>query len=285
VRVRTAIGRGFLGTAAGVLVLPAVAAAGGPRASGGATAPSAATHVTGATGATGAAVSTGGGLTIAPASVMRGQNALVTGSLPAAAGRTVWLQVRGTARRWSTVASATAAGSGAFAISWPASRAGELTLRVASPVLATPATAAVARRLSATPTGRLAVFSPVVATWYGPGFYGNHTACGEILTHTIVGVADRTLRCGTPVTVSYEGRTLTLPVIDRGPYSGPATLDLTHAAAQELGMTETVPVGMLVLRGPAIAPGSYVAPGSAPAGGTGASGPASTAGGATAPPS
>jgi hypothetical protein len=277
VRSHSAIGRALLGVVAGALVLPGVAAAGGEAAGGGATAPSG--------GASGSSVpaSASGGLAVAPASVMRGQRALVTGSLPAAAGRVVWLQLRTAGGGWRTVTSATASAAGAFAISWATSRAGELTLRVASPVLAGSATAAGPQRLSATPTGRLAVFAPVVATWYGPGFYGNHTACGEILTRSIVGVADRTLPCGTPVTVRYAGRTLTMPVIDRGPFGSAATLDLTHAAAQELGMTETVPVGMLALPGATMAPGSYWAPGAGPSGTTGASGPVSTDGGATAP--
>ncbi len=40
------------------------------------------------------------------------------------------------------------------------------------------------------------------------------------------------LPCGTPVTISYNGQTLTMPVIDRGPYSDGTTVDLTRAAAQ-----------------------------------------------------
>ncbi len=220
---------------------------------------------------------------VAPASVIRGQSTLITGMLPAAAGRTVWLQVRSAPQLWTTVASAAAGTTGAFKIPWLTSRAGELALRVASAVLATPAAVTARSPLSATPVGRLAVFDPVVATWYGPGFYGNHTACGEALTRHIVGVADRTLPCGTPVTVTYDGRTLTLPVIDRGPYSGPATLDLTSAAAQELGITETVDVGMLARKGPALTPTDYYAPGTGATGATGTTGTTSTAGGATAP--
>jgi hypothetical protein len=277
VRVRSAIGRTLLGIAAGALALPAVSAS---AATGGATAPS---------GSPGSApgtppASTAGAIVVAPASVMRGQGAIVTGTLPAA-GRTVWLQVRSAEHVWMTVASAPAGASGAFTISWLTSRTGELALRVASPVLATRAAVGARSPLSVTPVGDLAVFAPVVATWYGPGFYGNHTACGETLTRQIVGVADRTLPCGTPVSVTYAGRTLTLPVIDRGPYSGAATLDLTSAAAQELGVTETVGVGMLARKGPALAPTDYFAPGTGSTGTTGVTGPTSTAGGATAPPS
>ena len=267
------MGRTLLGIAAGALALPAIAAAGG---TGGAAAP---TGPAGLTVGTGPAASTGA-IVVAPATVIRGQSALVTGMLPAAAGRTVWLQVRSAPHLWTTVASASAGTTGAFTIPWLTSRSGELALRVASSVLATRAAVTARSSLSATPVGRLAVFDPVVATWYGPGFYGNHTACGEALTRQIVGVADRTLPCGTPVTVTYDGRTLTLPVVDRGPYSGAATLDLTSAAAQELGITETVDVGMLARKGPALTPTDYYAPGT---GATGTTGTTTTAGGATAP--
>jgi len=55
-------------------------------------------------------------------------------------------------------------------------------------------------------------------SWYGPGFYGHHTACGYAYTKTIMGVAHRTLPCGTLVTFRNpaNGRQVTVPVIDRG---------------------------------------------------------------------
>jgi hypothetical protein len=67
-------------------------------------------------------------------------------------------------------------------------------------------------------------------SWYGPRFYGHGTACGPTLTKTLVGVAHRTLPCGTLVTFRYKGRTLTVPVVDRGPYVAGRTWDLTHGA-------------------------------------------------------
>ena len=60
-----------------------------------------------------------------------------------------------------------------------------------------------------------------------PGLYGNGTACGQTLTKTLVGVAHRTLPCGTLVTFRYNGVTLTVPVIDRGPYVSGRTWDLS----------------------------------------------------------
>jgi hypothetical protein len=75
------------------------------------------------------------------------------------------------------------------------------------------------------------------ATWYGPGFYGNETACGRVLRTGTVGVAHRTLPCGTKVTFFYHGRYLVVPVIDRGPFAKGYDWDLTGAAAQKLGFT------------------------------------------------
>ena len=80
------------------------------------------------------------------------------------------------------------------------------------------------------------------ATWYGPGFYGHRTACGGTLSPGRVGVANKTLPCGTRVRLRYRGRTVTAPVIDRGPYAGGRTYDLTAATKQRLrfGSTGTV---------------------------------------------
>jgi rare lipoprotein A (peptidoglycan hydrolase) len=69
-------------------------------------------------------------------------------------------------------------------------------------------------------------FDPNIS-WYGPGFYGNGTACGQKLTKDLVGVAHRTLPCGTMVTFRYKGKTVSAPVIDRGPYVSGRTWDLS----------------------------------------------------------
>lgn len=86
-----------------------------------------------------------------------------------------------------------------------------------------------------------------VATWFGPGFYGQQTACGQTLTPAVVGVANRTLPCGTLVQVTYRGHTLVVPVLDRGPYANHANWDLTAGAAQQLAITETVHVATRVV--------------------------------------
>ena len=97
------------------------------------------------------------------------------------------------------------------------------------------------------PAPAVKVHKSAIATWFGPGFYGQQTACGQTLTPATVGVANRKLPCGTLVTVTYHGRPLTVPVVDRGPYANKADWDLTAAAAQALGIEETVHVAAVVV--------------------------------------
>jgi rare lipoprotein A (peptidoglycan hydrolase) len=68
------------------------------------------------------------------------------------------------------------------------------------------------------------------ATWYGPGLYGNGTACGQTLHPGTIGVAHRTLPCGTTVKINYQGHSLVTKVIDRGPYTPGNDFDLTNGA-------------------------------------------------------
>jgi rare lipoprotein A (peptidoglycan hydrolase) len=86
-----------------------------------------------------------------------------------------------------------------------------------------------------------------IATWFGPGLYGQTTACGQTLTPAVVGVANRTLPCGTLVQISYRGHAITVPVVDRGPYAHGADWDLTAGAAQALNITETVHIATRVV--------------------------------------
>lgn len=89
-----------------------------------------------------------------------------------------------------------------------------------------------------TATGSNLVFSSPMrsagATWYGPGLYGNHTACGQTLRPRTIGVAHRTLPCGTAVKFAYHGHTLVARVIDRGPYTKGNAFDLTNGARRAL---------------------------------------------------
>ena len=82
------------------------------------------------------------------------------------------------------------------------------------------------------------------ATWYGPGFFGRRTACGQTYYRDLLGVAHRTLPCGTKVSVLYKGRSVKVPVVDRGPY-GHANWDLTEETAQRLRFRGRETVGVL----------------------------------------
>jgi hypothetical protein len=81
-------------------------------------------------------------------------------------------------------------------------------------------------------------------SFYGPGFYGKRTACGLAYTTSIMGVAHRTLPCGTLVTFRNpaNGRTITVPVIDRGPYVAGRDWDLSGAACLALAHCYTGPI-------------------------------------------
>jgi rare lipoprotein A (peptidoglycan hydrolase) len=88
-----------------------------------------------------------------------------------------------------------------------------------------------------TTAGQDLVFSPFKsagASWYGPGLYGNKTACGQTLRPYTVGVAHRNLPCGTMVKFVYEGNAVVAPVIDRGPFVKGRAWDLTAAASEAL---------------------------------------------------
>lgn len=92
------------------------------------------------------------------------------------------------------------------------------------------------------PVGEDIAFSPMRsagATWYGPGLYGNQTACGHTLQPQTIGVAHRYLPCGTAVKFAYQGRYLITRVIDRGPYTHGNAFDLTNGARLALGFGGT----------------------------------------------
>jgi hypothetical protein len=87
--------------------------------------------------------------------------------------------------------------------------------------------------------GRTTVYRPTHASYYGPGLYGNPVACGGTLTPSTVGVAHKTMPCGTKLTLRYRGRSVKVKVIDRGPYVAGREFDLTYATKQKLGFGST----------------------------------------------
>jgi rare lipoprotein A len=77
-----------------------------------------------------------------------------------------------------------------------------------------------------------------IASWYGPGFHGRRTANGERFDSGALTAAHPTLAFGTRVCVrsSVTGKTVVVRINDRGPYAKNRVIDLSRAAAEELGM-------------------------------------------------
>jgi hypothetical protein len=117
---------------------------------------------------------------------------------------------------------------GSFALRWSPSRVGNYAVR---------AFRAHDRRSRAalSPARRLTSYRQAGASYYGPGLYGNGVACGGTLLPGTLGVANKTLPCGTRVKLRYHGRSVTVPVIDRGPYVAGRDYDLTEATKLRLG--------------------------------------------------
>src|SRR4051794_7488148 len=171
------------------------------------------------------------------------------GTMPdVAPGGAVQIQRLDAVRGWVAEATTTVDAGGAFVARWRPRVVGRFTVRAVAGSEGARAAAAAA------PTAPVTVYRAAVATWYGPGLYGHHTACGQVLSHRIMGVAHRTLPCGTPVEISLGAHTVTVPVIDRGPFGATARYDLTSASAHALGMTETTTIGVAPRRGTTIAP-------------------------------
>ena len=151
---------------------------------------------------------------------------------------------------WATIARARANGSGAFSATWRPLQPGRFSVR-AVPTGAPDA--------GATATATVSVMRPAVATWYDQA--GTTTSCRVKLERTTLGVAHRTLPCGTKLEFSFRGRSVMAPVIDRGPGDRRVSYDLTLAAARKIGFVSTGrgTVGVLEaatpLSAPAPAPG------------------------------
>jgi hypothetical protein len=160
------------------------------------------------------------------------------------AGRTVAIERRRSRRKgWVPVASVRVGDDGRFGTRWRPRATGRHRLRA----LAVTASSADTQARTASAVKRVTVYRRLIATWYGPGFYGNRTACGQRLTRSTQGVAHRTLPCGTKVAIRVNGRSAVVPVIDRGPYANGASYDLTSATARLLGVSHTVRIGAAVL--------------------------------------
>jgi hypothetical protein len=175
-----------------------------------------------------------------------GRTVRIGGSVTDGAGRQVRLEARDPAGAWYSVATVESGHDGTFSARWKPRAPGRFALRAV--VVGEAASASTGGTDTRTSAMRpLTVYRLAMATWYGPGFYGRRTACGVRLTRQTLGVAHRRLRCGTQVELAYRGRTITVPVIDRGPYTRGMDWDLTSATAERLGFRATSRVGAVVV--------------------------------------
>ena len=184
---------------------------------------------------------TGAGISVTTrGSAVFGHRLSFIGVALAAPGTVIAVQRYDPQAGWVTVATATTGVGGVFWAKWKVNLAGAITLQTVFEQSAT-----------ATQTGpgaatlQVNVYRPAIATYYGPRFYGQRTACGRVLTPAMLGVANRTLKCGTRVQLYYHGATITVRVIDRGPYANDADWDLTQATAHALGISGTEVVGVM----------------------------------------
>jgi rare lipoprotein A len=237
--------------AAAALAVPAAALAssgGGAGISSGA--PSSPTSPTGTTtqtnvGTGNVSVTTSGdGITLQTnASGILGKSLTFSGTAPQQfAGDTIEIDRSGHQTNWSwaSTVTATVGSDGSFSATWQANHIGRFAIRAL--LQSTSAQAA-----ATTPSLTTTVYRPSKATEYGPGFYGRKTACGQRLRKGMIGLANRTLRCGESVAIYYQGRTLVVPVIDRGPYANGADWDLTEATGKALGIEGTAQIDAVSL--------------------------------------
>lgn len=154
---------------------------------------------------------------------------IVTGA--GASSARVRLKVRriGT-KNWSSVATRVVKGGHHFTLKWTSGKPGRYRTRI---------TVNKAGRVISDTLGNAYIFRRSYASYYGPGLYGGGLACGGRLSPSTVGVAHKTLPCGTKVTFKLGGRTVTTRVIDRGPYIAGRDWDLTSALKHKLGFGST----------------------------------------------
>lgn len=90
------------------------------------------------------------------------------------------------------------------------------------------------------------------ASWYGPGFHGNNTANGEVYDQRALTAAHKTLPFGTLVRVysSVTARCVFVRINDRGPFIDGRIIDLSQAAAEQIGMSGVAPVQVEVWAAP-----------------------------------
>jgi rare lipoprotein A (peptidoglycan hydrolase) len=182
----------------------------------------------------------------APAGELVGDAVTVTGTVAGTKpGDSVVVQRADAVAGWVTEATTTVLPDGTYSATFKADRALKTTLRaVPASTAATAASRAVAATGAGAVVGRaITMYRPAKATWYGPGFWGKKTACGVRLRKATLGVANKSLPCGTMVDLYNNGETVTVPVIDRGPFKKGTSYDLTAATAQAIGVVASQTIG------------------------------------------
>lgn len=175
----------------------------------------------------------------APKGAFAGKPTKLNGHLAGTTG-TVSISAKRGKADWLPVGTAEADADGDFTFQWTPPKPGRYNFRFTEPGVTASATDDV-------PEGMVSVYRRQKATWYGPESYGSRTACGIKLTARTLGVAHKTLPCGTRVEFFLRGKRITVPVIDRGPFANGATWDLTLTAMRRLGSSSTEVLGALPL--------------------------------------
>ena len=145
---------------------------------------------------------------------------------PAGRGRRVSLQIARPAG-WKTIARTRTRAGGRYALRLRPRQAFSARARVAA--------RAPGGRRAWRNLGRLEIYRVAAASWYGPGLYGGSLACGGRLAPGTLGVAHKTLPCGSRISLRLGGRSVRVAVVDRGPYVGAREFDLTAATRARLG--------------------------------------------------
>lgn len=164
---------------------------------------------------------------------------------PSLAGKTILLQLKVAGKPWKTLKTSTVGqghtNPGRFKLSWTPKTSSYARIRVIlKKDFEFPS------RSPKYPLVKLPISSESLATWYGPGFYGNLTACGQRFSSKTSGVAHRTLPCGTQVEFITSSGPVISTVIDRGPYANDADFDFTRDVADKVGVEGPTSVQYIV---------------------------------------
>ncbi|MGX6447306.1 septal ring lytic transglycosylase RlpA family protein, partial [Patulibacter sp. S7RM1-6] len=162
-----------------------------------------------------------------------GRSAVYAGRVAhAVAGQRVRLEVRSRGR-WHVADRDTVGAKGRFRVATKIARVGDRAARLRIVAREDVSRGATER------VRRVHGFRRAFASYYGPGLYGGALACGGRLTPGTIGVAHKTLPCGTKLTLRLGGRQVAARVVDRGPYVGGREFDLTAATKVRLGFGST----------------------------------------------